>query len=285
MIKRMIFVWSVMALALSGHASEVTDLIAKWREHIVTNGLLGNGVAMHSDYYKILCDRGPNILPELMAAYEAESDPYVIYNYGGLIKQVSGFETYVYTEESRVEYGLELKDTSKDKPVLSAKKDEIYGPLDKAATVQRDVYLRWWKQKDSFLGRSDTGAKMSLATGKTSKEFASYDLKKYRSLSKDVLVYGIYNIPAYVDAVGKDNNPVAFCEFLKVSRHQAYRDLPMTGEPPRNAQIAQDAYPTREAKVELIRQWWAGAKDKYTNLPELRKEIDKSVAGIGNDVK
>lgn len=259
-------------------ASDVTQRLDAWRVHILTNGNMG-GVELNSDDYEALVKMGPKGLPEIFEAYEKEQDPHVLYYYKILIGRIAHFDAYRYSSEPATILGWNMQDKDKASvPVLSTEVDaKGYTKLDSAeyAVDHRNRLVQWWKVRKDFLARKKEG--IANITGKTKDDFSKVDKVKARSLQKTVHCYGIYNIPMYIELISDDNNPIVFADFLRISNNPLFQKLKCTGVPMENAEKVTAAFPTREAKMKVIREWWAGASDTYTGLDDLRKAIDKAI--------
>jgi hypothetical protein len=143
-------------------------------------------------------------------------------------------------------------------------------------TVTKNKLVQWWDQRDSFLQRNDEIDKVRAITGSNRQEFLKYDKKKARLLFKRN-VYGIYNIPYYIDLIDQHNNPVVFSDFLRISNHPEYRNIGMSNDVVWNTMKADNKYTTRRSKVNLIRNWWNTAKETYSNLTNLYSAIDSRI--------
>ncbi|MHC4656645.1 MAG: hypothetical protein ACYTDW_12575 [Planctomycetota bacterium] len=263
-------------------ASEAQERLALWRAHILSKGNLG-GVEYNSDDFRALVQMGPNCLPEVFSAYRQEADPHVLYYYSGLIRRIAHFNVFRYSKEPLKINGYELQCTE-NIPFLSiqiGKNGLSVLPHPLYITVTKDKLVKWWEQRASFLKRDQIATKIRAATGKSHQEFLEYDKIKAQQLFK-LSVYGIYNIPYFLDIIDQDNNPIIFCEFLRISGHPEYNALRMTSDVVANTWKADGKYPTRELKVKLICDWWKKAAKTYTNLGNLYSEIDRRIKKLSN---
>lgn len=272
----------VLLFSSVSSGSEAQERLALWRAHILSKGNLG-GVEYDSDDFRALVQMGPNCLPEVFSAYRQEADPHVLYYYSGLIRRIAHFDVFRYSKEPLIIHGYQLQCTE-NIPFLSmqvGKNGLSVLPHPLYITVQRDKLVQWWDQRASFLKRDQMTAKIRAATGKSHQEFLEYDKVKAQQLFK-LRVYGIYNIPYFLDIIDRDNNPIIFCEFLRISGHPEYRALPMTNDVVANSWKADGKYPTRELKVKLICDWWKKAAKTYNNLGNLYSEIDRRIKKLSN---
>lgn len=280
--KTLVLVTLALLFSVELEASEVQNRLALWRAHILSKGNLG-GVEYDSDDYRALVQMGPNCLSEVFSAYRQEANPHVLYYYSGLIRRIARFDFFRYSEEPLKMNGYQLQCTE-NIPFLSMKIGKnglsvLPHPL--YITVKRDKLVQWWEQRASFLKRDKIITKIRAATGKSRQEFLEYDKIKAQRLFK-LSVYGIYNIPYFLDIIDQDNNPIIFCDFLRISGHPEYRALRMTSDVVANTWKADGKYPTRELKVKLICDWWKKVAKTYTHLPNLYSEMEHRVKKLNN---
>ena len=260
--------------------SEVQEKLSLWRNHIITKGNWA-GVEINDDFHS-LANMGPNILPEVFAAYQNEESTHVLYYYGMLIKVLAHFDFYAYSREPLIIVGYQYQDLSKEKPFLSIEyaADGLSVLRGKdMVLMKRDKLLQWWNQRNSFTKRKDALSEIRSFTGKTRKEHLDFNKVKARNFFK-TRVYGIYNIPHYIDLIDQDNNPFVFCEFLRISNHPEFQAFDMTKDLVSNGFKVEERYQTRESKIDLICEWWNEEKNKYTNLENLYNEINQKVERI-----
>lgn len=234
---------------------------------------------------QVLLPMGPNILPDLMAflanttedkTFEAEALRSFV---ARLVIDIGSFTVYQYRSQQNktglipFHFRPEMLDTDERSiPVL--KYDESGNEL------WDDALIRWWGQRDTFLKRTDVLDKIRRIVGRTEEEYAEYDLSRYRQLIKYVYVYGIYNLPYFVQIIAEDNNPCVFAEFLE--RQCGGRAVVVAGDPVGgwNATIEriQKEYPRSSDKLATIRDWWIRVRSTYTELPDLFSAIDAQVS-------
>jgi len=259
--------------------SNILKEIELWREHIVTKGNLG-GVEFN-DNYKNLEQMGPNILPDLLMAYEKEHNPHVLYYYEGLLRRVGHFEFFEYSKEQIMFMGrnYQVQDVN-DIPFLSMEvghKRQPVLPMFERINFQRDKLVQWWAQRDTFARRTNALEKIRTISGRSNEPFLAFTNTQERQFYK-LKVYGIYNIPYYIDLIKEDNNPVVFVEFLRITNHSEYnKRFQMMYNLAEFSRTADHAYPDKKAKMDIICQWWTNTKQTYTNLPELYAEIERRI--------
>ena len=265
-------------------APDVTQRLDAWRNHILTKGNLG-GVELASDDYEALVKMGPNALPEVFDAFEKEQDPHVLYYYAILVRRIAHFDEYRYSSEPLTLRGCDMQDTDEASvPLLSTRLNSRGLTVLKSADYavdHRSRLVQWWKFRKDFLARKKES--VVNITGRTEDQFSKIDSKKDRLLQKTVKCYGIYNIPMYIDIIREDNSPIVFADFLRISNNALFQQLECTGDPKENAQKITAAFPTREAKVKVIREWWASSANTYTALDDVHVAIDKAVQGASGD--
>ncbi len=276
-IRRIILAGIILlaTISFSSVGSEVGEKLASWREHILTKGNLG-GVEYNSKAYQELIEMGPNCLPDLFIAYRDEQNLHVLYYYEGLIRRIGRFDFFMYSKESLKKNNYELQCTE-DIPFLNEEIGENGRPVlpqSLRIVAKRDKLLQWWNQRESFLKRGKVIEKIRTSSGSTRDKFIEYNKTKYRQLSK-LHVYGIYNIPYYIDVIEQDNNPIIFCDFLRMIYREEYRAISPTSDVVENTWKVDSKYPTRISKLEIICKWWAENRDKYTKLTDLYKEINQ----------
>lgn len=257
------------------HASEITDKIDSWKAHIIEKGNYA-GKEFDSPDYKSLVKMGPNCLPELFEAFRDEWDLHVSYYYSELIRRIAHFDFFLYTVGSHKVFGTKYKvKHDEDLPFLSEVIDHGKSQYEKHFNSKYKL-LKWWDQRKTFLKRGNFKQSLRAITGESNQDFVKYDKLKSRKMAK-LHGYGIFNIPYYIEVIASDNNPIVFCEFLRISNHKEFQVLKMTNDKVLNVNKAQAKYPTVEAKIKLISDWWTGIGHTYTSLTELHIEIDKSI--------
>lgn len=256
--------------------------ISLWREHIIKKEKY---VLKEADYYNEasvnLAKRGPNILPDLFAAYEGEKDPNVLYCYEGLISRIGHFRFYRYSTKPLMHGGKNYQclDTN-NLPFLNMEVGEnrlSVLPQVEAIKYKRDKLVQWWSQHNSFTKRIDALEKIRAVTGRQKEQVLALDNVKKREFNK-FEVFGIYNIPYYIDAIEQDNNPAVLVEFLRVGNNPEYSRLfQMHYDLAAFAHIADSAYPEKSQKIALVYDWWSENKEKFSNLSDLYNEINQRV--------
>jgi hypothetical protein len=267
----------VLFLPSISNASEVQERLTLWRNHIVTKGNIG-GVEYDSDHYRTLVKIGPNSLPEVFSAYRKEEDPHVLYYYSGLIGKIAHFDFFRYSEKPLNIHGYEYQCMG-DKPFLSILVGK-YGisdlPHPQYIMITKEKLIRWWDQRKQFLQRTETVDKIRTIIGRQHEEFLKYNKIIAREFSK-LHVYGIYNIPYYIDLIDQDNNPIVFCDFLRISNHPEFQNIEMTNDVVLNTWKANSKFPTRESKIALICDWWDKVGKSYIGIDDLYVKIDSHV--------
>lgn len=264
-------------------ASKVQEELGLWRAHILSKGKAGTGVALDSEHYRGLVQMGPNCLPKVFSAYGQEADPYVLHCYRGLIGRIAHFTFFKYSEKPLKKLGYEYQCT-KDIPFLSLRLGEDGWTVlrhPQRTILQRDKLIQWWDQRESFLKRRGVLHKIRTMMGSTHEKFVEYDRTKAQEFFK-LRVYGIYNIPYYLDIIDQDNNPIIFWDFLRLTNHPEFQDLQMTGDMVLNTRKVDSKYPTRQSKIKLICDWWNKASKTYTALAPLYSQIDRRVKKLCN---
>ncbi len=279
MIKRHVPIIVGLTLACLGGTANATDVqstLAQWRKHIVEKSSYGVLVELNSDYYQSLLEIGPNCLPEVFAAYREEQDDHVLRCYEMLVARVGHFDFYHYSVKPLSIRGYEFEEKG-GKPLLSKEIDSRGLYANDNPSQDRDKLVQWWDQRESFKReRAARKNEIRELTGKDKKSFQAFDRRKARAFAK-LKVYGIYALPDYLDIINDDNNPAVFCEFLRVSNHQAFQTLKMTGDTVGDARLVDEAYPTRKQKIDLICAWWSQFGETYKDLKNLHVEIDERV--------
>jgi len=259
--------------------------IQKWREDIVAKEIVLSGSGLVSSVYSArLAKQGPNILPDLFAAYEKETDPKVLYHYQTMLKYCSRFKFFRYSSQPLEFKGLNLQcEDHNDLPFLSMEIGQNRLPvLSRSETIalEQDKLSQWWRQRSTFTKRKDGLDKIRTITGSAKAQFLSISNSQKREFEK-LKVYGIYNIPYYIDAIEQDNNPAVFVEFLRISGHPEYQRLfNMSYDLAAFSRIADGAFPQKEEKLDLICKWWSEEKSKYINLTDLYNEINQRIEKI-----
>jgi len=273
----------LMFLSSMSPASKIEERLALWRAHILSKGKAGTGVALDSEHYRGLVQMGPNCLPEVFSAYRQEADPYVLHCYRGLIGRIAHFTFFRYSEKPLKIMGYEFQCT-KDIPFLSLRVGEHGRTVlrhPQRTILQRDKLIQWWDQRESFLKRRGVLHKIRTMMGSTYEKFVEYDATKAQEFFK-LRVYGIYNIPYYLDIIDQDNNPIIFWDFLRLTNHPEFQNLQMTGDMVSNTRKVDSKYPTRQSKIKLICDWWNKASKTYTALAPLYSQIDRRVKKLCN---
>ncbi len=272
-----LFIFLVIFLSCVSPASQVTDRLSLWREHIVNKGNFG-GVEFSSEHFRALVEMGPNSLPEVFEAYRTEEDPHVLNYYRILIERVAHFNFFRYSRKPLKVMGYQYQCTE-DIPFLSMEVREKALPAvryPKRAFMQKDKLIAWWDRRETFLLRTDFIDNVREITGNSIQQFRSYDQQKTRRFHK-LRCFGIYNIPYFIDTIEQDNNPIIFCEFLRTTNHQLYQQLEMGNGLTSDIRKVSDLYPTSSAKIALICDWWSDVNKTYSNLEQLFSQIDTRV--------
>jgi hypothetical protein len=264
---------------------EVANDIAQYRRdleaigmHMETNLLRTSAACMRLDA------RGPNSLPEMAEALADESDPRVLRFYNHLFFRCSRAWPYRYSSTHYRSYGLDIVDTEPAKHPWFSLHVGPDGLGDwEAILPMRDLYVRWWREHESFPKPDALKAVFRGITGKTDEEFSKYDESRARLLWRDVEIFGIMAYPSYVDLVAEDNNPISFLDLL-VSWPQS--EINCIGHGKTRLEDAKNAtatFPTRESKAKVICHWWDDNKSAFTRLTDLYSEIDTRVTKMRKD--
>lgn len=261
-------------LAMLSDTSDVVDTLQQWREHIVAKGNLG-GVELDSEHYRSLVALGPNCLADVFPAYAREDNPHVLYYYALLIRRVGHFDAFRYSKTPLNIAGYEFKYDG-EKPFLSTEIGEGAPAPPASLFAERDKLVHWWEERESFLRREGAKAMIHEITGCEASEFSQYDKRKAREFAKSS-VYGIYNIPLLIAIIEEDNNPIAFCELLRISNHPEYQRLKLTGDVVENARVVASTHPTKEQKVAFICTWWQRSAGSFVKLQSLHRAISDQV--------
>jgi hypothetical protein len=138
----------------------------------------------------------------------------------------------------------------------------------------RDTLLVWWGKMLQSNQTAERASAMRVLTERLSADGANMTGLDYHGFSRVNINYGIFNLPVYITLIRKDNNPLAFMEFLCASSHPAYRELHLPANPVERLKIIAGKWPTQRERVEVVEQWWADDAAKYeTTLPELAQSI------------
>lgn len=270
--------------AVTNADSNIVEEISLWRNDIVSDKYPLDNTGFRSEYSAKLAKRGANVLPYFFEAYKIETDPNVLWRYQGLIQSCSRFEFFNYSRKALVLRGMDLQCLDQnDLPFLSlelgANKRPVQ-PFFERTIFQRDKLVQWWSEHNTFTKRNDVIDKIRTATGRTKEQFLSLTENQARQFDK-LKVFGIYNIPYYIDAIEQDNNPVALVEFLRIGGSPEYQRLfNLPYDLSEFSRMADNAYPSKFQKKSLICLWWTENKDKYAKLEDLYAEIEKRMAFI-----
>lgn len=258
----------------------VQEALVLWRSHILEKGNLG-GIEYDSEHYRTLVETGPNCLSEVFSAFRQEADLHVVYYFTGLIKRIAHLDFFGFSKTPLSIMGYEYHCTG-ERPILSLEMGQNGLPVlrhPERTIFKRDRLLQWWDQRVSFLERQGMSDTIRQITGRTDEEFLLYDKGKAREFQK-LGVYGIYNIPDYLARIDQDNNPIVFCDFLRISNHPEFKALHPTKDVISNTRKANSKYASRQQKVELVRKWWEKAGATFTRLQSLHAEIAGRVANL-----
>lgn len=287
MLKK-IFATTLIMVLLSQSLQAQTTLehLSNWRAHIIEKGNYA-GVELSGDDYRSLVSKGPNILTTLFAEYEKENDPHVLAYYGILIHRVSGIRFFSYCKKPKKINGYEYFCDKKDLPVLS-REIGLDGfsvlPYPERVIVERDQLVGFWKNRFKHLERNVDLDQVSFrlvndpnqATEDSLNEIKKFNRIQYREFSK-IGVYGVFNIPYYLDAIINSGNPVILCQFIKYYDKKKYREIEESVDFVVQIPKVSNMYKTKESRKEYVAQWWKKNKHLYTDLTDLYEAIDVKI--------
>jgi len=225
-----------------------------------------------SDYQKALNVLGYNILPDLMNLIRKETNSVLRWEFA---EQVP-FPFYRYSRSHRTREGdFDYFDAMEEPaPFLSIEVDPNTNALMNRDIDKASMLVQWWDQREAFLKRDGAPGKLREILGRTPEEYAAFDMQRWRKLEKCFFSYGIYNIPYFVEVIAEDNNPILFCEFLRMCCIERYRELNPVPGIPHMVVITQNAYPAQEDNTKVICAWWEENADKFTRLEDLHEAIE-----------
>ena len=259
--------------------STVQERLAGWREYLIKTGKACS-VRCYNPDGMALVEMGPNCLPDLMETCRQEKDPGVLKFVNELVYTMSRFSPFWYSEEPTTRPGRDYqRKHNEDIPFLSMRVDSSLTkvvPYPAYVLAERDKLVEWWDRRKSF-SKQCSVEEIRALTGRSREEFHNYDKAKHREWQKRIWVYGIYSIPACIDAVSEDDNPIAFCDFLRVAHPRAYGELSKTHDNPAIATLVSDKYPSKQSKIKVICEWWDEFGKTYTNLEDLYSPINNRV--------
>lgn len=259
--------------AVLAGADRAAGHLGLWREHILARGNLG-GIELNSPDYEALVAMGPSCLPLVMEAYRAEQDPHVAYYYGMLIRRIAHFDFFRYSSTPKRIAGQEFLYEG-EKPLLSFDVGDqaLKGPA--KALAMRDTMVAWWRQRGAFLQR-DVRAEVKAAALRTGTQTDNEGASGFREFGK-LAVYGIYNIPGYINIIRQDNDPIVFSEWLRITNHPEFQTLMLRGDLAENGRMSNARYPSVESKMRLVCSWWPENRSRFSGLTELQSGIDQSI--------
>jgi len=264
----------------SGNAAEdiVKEAVAEMRQ-LRANDPWDIDEAKYASPSNRIGEIGPNALPWLVEELRHEDNGSLRFRLGRYIESMARFELYVYSVEPDApgtpKYERYYDNSPEDVPqyslVVSGQK--VVGWTDDVV----NTVLSWWDKCASAATVGATYETIHSICGGTASEFEDFDWARQRMFNKRVNIYGIFNLPAYITAIVRDNNPVVFCDFLRKYRIELYRQLEPTPDFPGNARLAQKAYRTREEKLRIVCDWWHEARHTFTDLHQLCAAIDDAL--------
>lgn len=230
-----------------------------------------------SEYEKGLIEVGYNGLPAVVDFVQKETDPIIRQEFGRIIKGTGRFRFYTYAQEHTTwPYDLYDDDTT-SLPFLNRLVDprdtsKVLWPEDETALL-----VEWAKRRDTFLNRGDVCAEIRSVTGETAADFAAVDHHRWRQFTKKFAQYGIYNLPYYIQAIGQDNNPLVFAEFVIEYARDKYDGALVSRDAIERIRNADKVYPKVEDKRAVVAAWWAQKQHTLTEFPRLYQAIDNAV--------
>ena len=227
-----------------------------------------------SNEFRVAQKQGPSILPELAQRLAETKDISVIHLYIVLFRQAAAFFPFPYSDQSIVVDGVDYYEADTNGLPFLKRKLHSSG---EDPFQERDQLLVWWGKLNKENPFEERITAMRVLAGKLSADGSDMTGADYRAFYRANCNYGIFNLPVYITLIRKDNNPLAFMEFLCVSSHLVYKELKLPANVVERIKIITAAYPTHEARVTLVEKWWAENAVKYEGLPALAKAIDQAV--------
>ncbi len=229
--------------------------------------------------YRRLKELGPNVLPRLAERLAAVEDVSIMRSYIDLFIHTSAFHFFFYTTSAATRpAGDTLVSNASTLPFLTVCMDESsLLPSPASERHRKGLLLGWWRQRDAFPSVRDRAEVMRRVFGKSEADFAQVTPATYREYTRQLLGYGIYNIPVYVDLVAEDNSPLAFLEIFRVARNPVLPEINLVSAPGAAVARVTARWPERKDKAAVIKAWWREKSGTYMKLEPLYKAIDEEI--------
>jgi len=217
--------------------------------------------------YKAVADLGPNVLSDLYVVYTKEQNPLNSSIYSNLICDISKFR-FIYLDTN------ETTNTVLTAPdfTLAINKSEEQIPLKEKSQLEKSKLISMWNQcKAGLNGKAIVGLKQ-----RKTQMNDSQPLEKRRASSfVRYQSFGIFNLPELIELVQKDNDNLAFLEFLRVSGNSVYSC--QTGEWSKCADQIGLRYPNTQDKMNVVREWWTQNHSRFTEVAGLYNRINEAM--------
>ena len=284
-IARLVFVLLLCLSACTGNRNapkrntpeqdleEGRSIVARWRADILAK--YGDMSGEEVTYYgqeNLLLGGGPRYLPAVIEAYRTEANEYLANALGRVICDRMFFATRMFVVPC-LGSATEIKNKWEKElgPYLESKETNSLKAWEKRFNL-----LAWWDHRREFLDCTPLAHRVYQVVGRSPREFRALDDSVFPSLI-GFCFSGIYTFPCFLDIISEDNNPYVFGEFLRMiwtwERDDTYT-LDQWGTASHAWEL--DArFPTREAKLRFLCEWWRTVERDYEGLPELRDALEQ----------
>jgi hypothetical protein len=237
---------------------------------------------------------GPNALPDLMAAIEREdAQNELMFNFmASSVLNISVFAPYAYVPKTEAtEANKMFHDFDEEHiPVLSRVPpswqidDVSRGYVMLPEPPSREALVRWWNMRASFVKREGVAERivqltheLDVASGSNGSPDAKAQVE--RKMEKEMFVYGIYNLPYFIEAIAQFNDLFSFQYVCGRWRFICDDHIPKFRDDPDKVCI------TAKQKLALVVGLWQEAKEKYSKMSELYEAIETALGKYAADVK